>query len=119
MKVKEALKQRFRPEFLNRIDEIIIFHQLTRDDLGRIADIQLKQLRERLSARGMTLVMSDAARSKLARDGYDPVYGARPLKRLIQHEIENPLARKILLGAFSGGDKIEVDVAGDSFSFSK
>ncbi len=119
LKVREALKQRFRPEFLNRIDETIIFHQLTRDDLVHIAEIQLQYLRDRLASRGMSLSLSDTAKSKLARDGYDPVYGARPLKRLIQQEIENPLARKILAGEFAVGDRVAIDVNGDVFSFTK
>lgn len=117
MKVKEALKASFRPEFLNRIDETIIFHRLSREHLTQIADIQIEYLRARLAEREMTLSLSRAARDKLARDGYEPSYGARPLKRLIQQEIENPLARRILSGEFSAGDCIEADVSGDMFSF--
>jgi ATP-dependent Clp protease ATP-binding subunit ClpA len=109
MKVREELKRHFRPEFLNRIDETVIFHQLTREDLKKIVEIQVRYLRDRLAARGMTLVLTDAAKDKLARDGYDPSFGARPLKRLIQQEIENPLARAILEGRFGSGDAIAVD----------
>ena len=119
MKVKEALKVSFRPEFLNRIDETIIFHQLSREDLTRIAEIQVKYLRDRLADREMTLTLTDAAKERLARDGFDPAYGARPLKRLIQQEIENPLAKRILHGEFSPGDNITVDVTGEVFSFEK
>ncbi len=108
MKVREELKRHFRPEFLNRIDETVIFHQLTRSDLRRIVEIQVRYLRDRLAARGMTLELSDSAKDKLARDGFDPAYGARPLKRLIQQEIENPLARAILESRFNAGDTIKV-----------
>jgi len=119
MKVKEVLKATFRPEFLNRIDETIIFHQLTRENLTRIAEIQIRYLRDRLANRDMALSLTEAAKQKLARDGFDPSYGARPLKRLIQQEIENPLARRILDGEFGPGDHINVDVAGDVFRFEK
>lgn len=117
MKVKEALRHHFRPEFLNRIDETIIFHRLSREDMARIVDIQLRQLQKRLAARDMTLTLTDAAKRKLAADGYDPVYGARPLKRLIQQEIENPLARRILAGDFGPGDGFTVDVSGETYTF--
>ncbi len=119
MKVKEELKKHFRPEFLNRIDETVIFHPLSRDDLGRIAEIQVKYLRDRLAAREMTLTLTKAAKEKLAVDGFDPAYGARPLKRLIQQEIENPLAKRILQGDYSAGDNIVVDARGEMFSFDK
>jgi len=119
MQVKEELKTRFRPEFLNRIDETIIFHQLSRQDLIKIAEIQAAYLHRRLADRGMTLVLTEAARRKLAVDGYEPTYGARPLKRLLQQEIENPLAKRILRGDFVPGDTIVVDVSGESFTFNK
>ena len=117
MKVKEVLKAAFRPEFLNRIDETIIFHQLSRDDLVQIAEIQIRQLRARLADRDMTLILSREAEERLARDGFDPAYGARPLKRLIQQEIENPLAKRILDGTFGPGDHVHVDVSGDTYTF--
>ncbi len=119
MKVKELLKQHFRPEFLNRIDDVIIFHRLTREDVRKIADIQIDFLRQRLAERKITLEVSDAALNKLAADGYDPVYGARPLKRLIQQYIENPLARRLLSGEFGEGDKVRVDASGDAYSFER
>jgi len=119
MRVKEELKARFRPEFLNRIDETIIFHQLGRDDLVRIADIQIAHLHRRLADRQIALVLTEAAKSKLATDGYEPTYGARPLKRLIRQEIENPLAKRLLEGRFGLGDTIVVDVEGGSFSFER
>jgi ATP-dependent Clp protease ATP-binding subunit ClpB len=117
MRVKEELKAHFRPEFLNRIDEVIIFHRLGRENLRAIVDIQVRHLRGRLAERGLTLKFTDAAKDKLARDGYDPTYGARPLKRLIQQEIENPLARSLLAGEFAEGATITVDVNGDVYSF--
>ncbi|MEP0844358.1 MAG: ATP-dependent chaperone ClpB [Phycisphaerae bacterium] len=117
--VREELKRHFRPEFLNRIDETIIFHRLGPEDLARIVDIQVDYLRRRLSDRGIDLRLTDRAKRTLARDGYDPVYGARPLKRLIQREIENALARRLLSGDFIDGDVIEVDSSGDGFTFTK
>ncbi|MCZ6815479.1 MAG: ATP-dependent chaperone ClpB [Planctomycetota bacterium] len=119
MKVKEALKATFRPEFLNRIDETIIFHQLSREDLRQIAAIQAEYLQRRLAGRQIALKLTDAAIEKLAHDGFDPVYGARPLKRLIQQELENPLARKILAGEFGPGDRVVVDAKGEVFAFNK
>ncbi|HVP11918.1 MAG TPA: ATP-dependent chaperone ClpB [Phycisphaerae bacterium] len=119
MQIKETLKSAFRPEFLNRIDETIIFHRLSQKDLVQIAEIQVRYLRQRLADRDMTLTITKKAESKLARDGYDPAYGARPLKRLIQQEIENPLAKQILAGQFASGDNIVVDVSGEMFTFGK
>jgi len=117
LKIKDLLKQHFRPEFLNRIDETIIFHRLTREHLRGIARIQLDHLRQRLADRKLALEVSDAALEKVASEGYDPAYGARPLKRLIQQYIENPLARRILDGQFNEGDTIRLDVSGERFEF--
>jgi len=119
MKVRDELKKHFRPEFLNRVDETVIFQRLTQEDLRRIVEIQVRYLRQRLADRRITIDLTDAAKDQLARDGYDPVYGARPLKRLIQQQIENPLAKRILAGEFSDGDHIEVDVSGETYSFAK
>jgi len=119
MQVKEALKAAFRPEFLNRIDETVIFHQLTREHLRAIADLQVRGLQERLRTRDMSLTLTEAAKDKLASEGFDPAYGARPLKRLIQQQIENLLARRILDGAFGPGDAIEVDASRDGFTFER
>jgi ATP-dependent Clp protease ATP-binding subunit ClpB len=116
-KVKDMLKDHFRPEFLNRIDEIIVFHPLSKEQITRIVDVQLEHLRKRLAQRGMKLVLSDDARKLLADEGYDPVYGARPLKRVIQQRIENPLASKILSGAFAEGDTITVTANAGNGSF--
>jgi ATP-dependent Clp protease ATP-binding subunit ClpB len=119
MRVKEELKRHFRPEFINRIDESIIFHRLGREELRRIAEFQVRYLRQRLASRGMSLKLSDGALAALASQGYDPTFGARPLKRLIQQQIENPLAKQILAGAFGEGDEIVVDASGDQFTFER
>jgi ATP-dependent Clp protease ATP-binding subunit ClpB len=103
------LREQFRPEFLNRIDEVIVFEPLGRDQIATIAEIQLGQLRKRLAERKITLELTDAAREQLAREGYDPVYGARPLKRVIQQRIQNQLALALLDGTFRDGDTILVD----------
>jgi ATP-dependent Clp protease ATP-binding subunit ClpB len=118
MKVKETLKQHFRPEFINRIDETIIFHRLDREHLAQIVDIQFQYLRHRLADRGITLSLTKKAKDKLVKDGYDPVYGARPLKRLIQQEIENPLARRMLAGDLAAGQELKIDANGENFAFS-
>ena len=108
--VKNLLRDHFRPEFLNRIDETILFHSLSRDQLGKIVDVQLEHLRTRLSNRQMKLTLSEAAIALLGEEGYDPAYGARPLKRVIQQRLENPLAGKILSGEFAEGATVTVDV---------
>ena len=117
--VHDVLKKVFRPEFLNRIDETIVFHPLGRDELRRIIDIQLRYLTERIEQRNMQLEVTDVARDLLMEEGYDAAYGARPLKRAIQHKLENPLAQKILAGDFTDGDTITIDASGHSFRFSK
>jgi ATP-dependent Clp protease ATP-binding subunit ClpB len=109
--VLNALRQHFRPEFLNRVDEIIVFHALTEEDLKQIVDIQLERLRVRLAERRITLRLTDGAKSHLARAGYDPIYGARPLKRAIQREIETPLSRLILKGEVKDNSVVHADVS--------
>ncbi len=116
-RVQEELKHSFRPEFLNRIDDTIIFARLSREDLLGVLDIQLRALRKKLSNKQIVLELTDGATKKLALDGYDPVYGARPLKRLIQREIENPLAAKILRGEIAAGDIVRIDVRSEVFEF--
>ena len=116
-KVLGALRQRFRPEFLNRIDEIIMFHALTRQHLSQIVDIQMTHLDALLSARRIKLQVSRAAREALADEGYDPVYGARPLKRTIQRRIQDPLALQLLQGEFGDGDTVVVNYANDEYNF--
>jgi ATP-dependent Clp protease ATP-binding subunit ClpB len=116
-KVLTALRESFRPEFLNRVDEIVVFHALTAKELKHIVDIQLNYLNKRLEERKIVLLPTEAARDLLARTGYDPSFGARPLKRLIQKEIENPLALKLLEGEFRDGDQIIVDSDGEKLTF--
>ncbi len=107
--VLDALRAHFRPEFLNRVDEIIVFGSLTEDDIKQIVEIQLRQLKKRLADRRLDIDLTDAGRDALAKEGYDPVYGARPLKRAIQREIQDKLAMKLLAGEFKEGDRITVD----------
>jgi ATP-dependent Clp protease ATP-binding subunit ClpB len=115
--VLEVVGQHFRPEFINRVDEMVVFHPLDQAQLRLIAAIQTNLLRTRLQGHGFAMTISDAALDLLGEAGFDPVYGARPLKRAIQQELENPLAQKILSGAFKSGDTIAVDVADGRFSF--
>ena len=115
--VMQIVGQHFRPEFVNRVDEIVVFHSLGREQLHRIAEIQIQYLRDRLRARDMDLELSAAALDKLAAAGFDPVYGARPLKRAIQQSIENSLAQEILAGKFAPKDVIVVDASQDAFVF--
>jgi ATP-dependent Clp protease ATP-binding subunit ClpB len=118
-KVMATVRDHFKPEFLNRVDEIIVFHRLSRDDLATIVAIQLRGLSARLAERGVTLELTETARDYLAAKGYDPVYGARPLKRLVQREIENELALRLLDGTFGDGDTVVVDVDEESLTFRK
>jgi ATP-dependent Clp protease ATP-binding subunit ClpB len=115
--VLEALRQQFRPEFLNRVDEIVVFHALTREQLKQIVEIQLDRLRQRLGERKIEIELTDGAAEHLAATGYDPVYGARPLKRLLQKEIETNLGRKILAGEVSDGAHVVVDFDGRQLTF--
>jgi ATP-dependent Clp protease ATP-binding subunit ClpB len=117
--VKDVLKQVFKPEFLNRIDEVIVFHMLTREHLKRIIEIQLGYLADRLKDRKITLEFTDKAKDMVMEQGYDPVYGARPLKRTIQQQIENPLAVELLAGKFADGDTVRVDASPHGFLFKK
>lgn len=115
--VMEIVSQHFRPEFINRVDDVVVFHPLGREHIRAIVDIQLGYLHERLAGRDMKITLSDAARDRLADAGFDPVYGARPLKRAIQQQVENPLAQEILQGRFKPGDTIEVGVTADHLEF--
>jgi ATP-dependent Clp protease ATP-binding subunit ClpB len=112
-KVLATVRDHFKPEFLNRVDDIIVFHRLTPEHLARIVDLQLATVTRRLSDRDILLEVTDEARRLLARRGYDPAYGARPIKRLIQREILDPLALKLLDGTFSEGDVVRLEAAGD------
>jgi ATP-dependent Clp protease ATP-binding subunit ClpB len=107
------MRQQFRPEFLNRVDEMVVFHSLRKEDLQRIVHIQLGRLRERLEERKLTLELSSDAVGYLGHAGFDPTYGARPLKRAIQRELETPLARLLLSGAIRDGGTVYVDIAPD------
>jgi len=120
-RLMDALRRTFRPEFLNRIDEIVTFRSLSLEDIQRIVDIQLKDLQKRLADRKITIELTPEAKKVLAERGYDPVFGARPLKRTIQRMVENPLALEILAGKFKEGDQIVVDLSRDreTFAFSK
>jgi ATP-dependent Clp protease ATP-binding subunit ClpA len=108
-RVRDELRRNFRPEFLNRIDDIITFNALTRDLVARITDIQLDRLCERLAAQDLHVEVTDAAKFVLSEEGFDPSYGARPLKRTIQREVENPLALEVLEGRFGPGSRILID----------
>ena len=117
--VMEIVQQSFRPEFINRIDDIVVFHPLGAGQIRAIVDIQLVYLRKRLQERNMDLTLDDAARDLLGEAGFDPVYGARPLKRAIQQQIENPLAQRILKGEFAPGDGIRASVRDGQIVFAK
>ena len=115
--VMDIVGQHFRPEFINRVDDVVVFHPLGREHIRKIVDIQLGYLHDRLAERDMRIHLSDDARDRLAEAGFDPVYGARPLKRAIQQQVENPLAQEILQGKFKPGDVIEVGVSEDRLAF--
>jgi ATP-dependent Clp protease ATP-binding subunit ClpB len=116
--VMEVVAQHFRPEFINRVDDVVVFHALGREQIRIIVEIQLAHLRRRLAERDMQLELSDAAVDRLAEAGFDPVYGARPLKRAIQQQVENPLAQRILRGEFGPGATVRVDASADGLEFS-
>jgi ATP-dependent Clp protease ATP-binding subunit ClpB len=115
--VRQLLTRHFRPEFLNRIDELVIFHRLTRDDLARVVEIQLGRVARRMQDAGLVLQVTPAAVEHLAQAGYDPVYGARPLKRAIQRELQDPLALRLLQGEFRRGDTLRVEAANGGLTF--
>ncbi len=117
--VMDVVRTAFRPEFINRLDEIVVFHPLQKDQIRAIAAIQIEFLRKRLRERDLDLFISDAALDRLGEAGFDPVYGARPLKRAIRAQLENPLAQEILAGRFAAGEGIEVEVEGDRLRFEK
>jgi ATP-dependent Clp protease ATP-binding subunit ClpB len=115
----EALKARFRPEFLNRIDEIITFNSLGMDELKQIVAIQMRYLQDRLADKRITISVGDSVKELIASKGFDPVFGARPVKRTIQRLIEDPLSMKILDGEFGEGDTITADVSDGTIVFSR
>ena len=115
----DAMRDVFRPEFLNRIDEIVEFQPLSKDQIGEIVELQLRRVEARLAERGLRLELTDAAKETLAEAGWDPTYGARPLKRAIQRLLENPLALRLLEGEFAEGDTVRVDAKDDQLVFEK
>jgi len=115
----EEMQAVFRPEFLNRIDEIVEFHPLSRDQLGEIVELQLRRLRERLAARGLQLEITDDAKELIAEAGWDPAYGARPLKRALQRLVENPLALRLLGHEFDEGDTVRVEARDGELTFER
>jgi ATP-dependent Clp protease ATP-binding subunit ClpC len=118
--IEEALRRFFRPEFLNRVDEIIVFEPLTQKELDRIVELMLKEVEERVSDRHITIEVTEAAKKALVEEGYDPVYGARPLRRVVEREVENALARRILAGEVSGDDRVRVDYSPETgYTFEK
>jgi ATP-dependent Clp protease ATP-binding subunit ClpB len=115
--VMNVVRAHFRPEFLNRVDEIILFHRLKREQMGRIVDIQIARLQKLLADRKITLHLDDAAKDWLGKKGYDPAYGARPLKRVIQKYVQDPLAEMVLAGKVHDGEKVEVTAGKDGLLF--
>ena len=113
------MRDRFRPEFLNRVDEVVVFEALSREQLAEIVELQLARLRERLAERRIELEVTDAAKELLAEEGWDPAYGARPLKRAIQRLVENPLALRLLEGEFAEGDVVRVGATDDELVFER
>ena len=109
-RVMEELRREFRPEFLNRLDEIVLFHSLGKEELSRIVDIMLRELNDRLSDRKIKIALTPAAKVRIAEIGFDPAYGARPLRRALQKRVEDPFAMRILEGEFPEGDRVTVDV---------
>jgi len=109
-RVMEELRREFRPEFLNRLDEIVLFHSLGKEELSRIVDIMVRELNDRLAERKIAIALTPAAKTRIAEIGYDPAYGARPLRRALQKRIEDALAMRILEGEFREGDWVTVDV---------
>jgi ATP-dependent Clp protease ATP-binding subunit ClpB len=115
--VKGILKEKFLPEFLNRIDETIVFQPLNRDQIGRIVTLQIEHLRKQLEAKHITLEVTDRALKEVSSEGYDPQFGARPLKRVIQQRIANPLATELLKGAIQDGQGVKIDYDSEEFAF--
>jgi ATP-dependent Clp protease ATP-binding subunit ClpC len=113
----EELKRSFRPEFLNRIDEVIVFHSLSREDVKNIVDLMMKRVREQLKSKDLDIELSDAVKELLAEKGYDPALGARPLRRTIQRLVEDPLSEKLLWKEFKAGETIIVDVLDGEIAF--
>ncbi len=118
-RVMNALRKHFRPEFLNRVDDLILFHTLNRGELSQIVGLQIKRIQEMLADQKIKLEITPTARDHIAEAGYDPTYGARPLKRAIQRELQNPIANKILENTFIEGDTIQIDLVDNKLEFRK
>jgi ATP-dependent Clp protease ATP-binding subunit ClpB len=118
-RIDEILVTTFKPEFLNRLDEVVVFHRLSRDDISQIVDLQVTQLAGRLAEKGIRVELTDDARTLLGNLGYDPTYGARPLKRVIQRELVDKLALALLEGEFAEGDVVDVDAENGALSFTR
>ena len=119
LSIENALKSAFRPEFINRIDDIVVFEPLTEPEIAKIADLIIDQVKARLLERSVTFAISEIAKNELVREGYDPNFGARPLRRIVERRIENPLAKRVLSGEFLEGDQINVDYLDDNFTFTR
>jgi ATP-dependent Clp protease ATP-binding subunit ClpB len=117
--VLDAMRDHFKPEFINRIDEVVVFHPLSEEHIAEIVGLQVEHLADRLAERGLTIHLTEQAKEHLARTGYDPDYGARPLKRVIQREVIDPIALALLRGEYADGDTIEVDASPDGLVFAK
>jgi ATP-dependent Clp protease ATP-binding subunit ClpC len=116
-RVMSEVRKTFRPEFINRLDDFIVFHELTEEQLRQIVELLTKDLQKRLAERKIVLELTDAAKSWLAKVGFDPIYGARPLRRALERYVENPLSSRILQGQFKEGDTVLVDVTDDTVTF--
>ena len=115
--ILDVLRNQFKPEFLNRIDDIVVFSQLSREEIAQIVDVQLEKLRRNLAERGITITLEDSARELLVKEGYDPNFGARPLKRAIQTLIQNPLAVKLLNGEIGSGQTVRISAENGEMKF--
>jgi ATP-dependent Clp protease ATP-binding subunit ClpA len=118
-RAERALREFFRPEFLNRVDDVVIFEPLTEKDLEQIIELMVNEVRDRLDDRDISLELTEAAKAKLVKEGYDPVFGARPLRRVVTREVETPLSQRILGGDFREGDTVVMDATDDGYTFSR
>jgi ATP-dependent Clp protease ATP-binding subunit ClpC len=118
-RIMDEMKRTFRPEFINRVDETIVFHQLTREEILQIVDLMINRVRQQVASQGMELEVTQPVREQLGAEGFDPQFGARPLRRAVQRLIEDPLSEEVLLGRFSAGDTIRVEVEDGKIFFTK
>jgi ATP-dependent Clp protease ATP-binding subunit ClpC len=117
--VMDALKKSFRPEFLNRVDDFVVFHQLTQAELGQIVELMVDKVRDRLHERSIGIELTQAAKDWLVDEGFDPAFGARPLRRAVERHIENEIAKRVLSGEFADGDTVDIDAADGKLTFAK